>query len=215
MIDRASSSDFRWRGCLDGNTVWNEDTEDSGHNIIMDSPRPQLGLRFARHSPLLARVLVPVLLGQHNVQQHEVVLGRVQARHRGPHSGEHAPAQEKCQQISQWWGLAVWSIMRLCLRWVISSLISPSSPNCLQSPHLKLSKQICLSGQGAWRSWNLSDNCTNNSPERGLNGNSCKFKCDFKINLQPFSLFYLWKVIYVKFLLWILMLRSEYCKVQL
>ena len=67
----------------------------------MDSPRPQLGLRFARHSPLLARVLVPVLLGQHNVQQDEVVLGRVQARHRGPHSREHAPGQWRHERFSQ------------------------------------------------------------------------------------------------------------------
>ena len=93
MIDRVSSSDFRWLGCLDGNTVWNEDTEGSltAHNIRMDLPRSELGLGLARHRPLLARVFVSALLRQHDVQQHEVVLGGLQAGHWGPDCGEHAP----------------------------------------------------------------------------------------------------------------------------
>ena len=95
-----------------------------------------------------------------------------------------------CQQISSMMKLhsvAVWSIIWLCLRWVISSLISPSSPNCLQSPHLKLSKQICLSGQGASRSWSLSDNCTNNSPERGPQWKLLQIQMWFQNQFATFS----------------------------
>ena len=73
----------------------------------------------------------------------------------------------------------------VCDEWS-PSLISPSSPNCLQSPHLKLSKQICLSGQGAGASLIIAPTTL-----RIKRWKSCKFKYS-KINWQPYSLFYEW-----------------------
>ena len=55
-------------------------------------PGWKLRLCLACHSPLLARVLVPVVLGQHDVQEDEVVMVSLQARHRGSHSWKHSSA---------------------------------------------------------------------------------------------------------------------------
>ena len=186
----------------------------AAHIIMMDSPRSQLGLRLAGHCPLLARVFVSALLRQHDVQQHEVVLGGLQAGHGGPDCGEHAPEQERHERdvriYPQWWDSPVWlsdqSSDCVCDEWSPPWYLHPAlivyNPRISSYPN----RFVCLA-------WELSDNCINYSPEWEM-----EILADSNIQKSIgnlLALFYEWLDIYVKFLLWIRMLRSEYCKVQL
>ena len=156
MIDRVSSSDFRWLGCLDGNTVWNEDTEagcshhHDGLTSVWAGAPPCRPLSTA--CPSICICSPPPARCPAARSSAGPAPGRTRRPGLWGTCAWITETWERCQEISSVMRLstvAVWSIIWLCLRWVISSLISPSSPNCLQSPHLKLSKQICLSGLGA------------------------------------------------------------------
>ena len=76
---------------MEGDIVFHPVTSGGWAVWMVIQSRSELGLRLAGHCPLLARVLVSALLRQHDVQQHEVVLGGLQAGHGGPDGGEHAP----------------------------------------------------------------------------------------------------------------------------